>query len=152
MLVEGSKLAKSDLLNNQKRRDIYEYIIKNPGMYFNRIVHELNYSNHIVVWQLSILLKFDCIHKETIENHEIYFDVSKEHKEIIANYFTSKEKSKKIIHFLEKDNIGVTKTNLSHKLNMHMNTLDKYLNLLEKYDVIVKKKIDNRNLYFLKET
>jgi predicted transcriptional regulator len=50
---------------------------------------------------------------------------------------------------MKKDNLGITKTNLSQELSMHMNTLAKYLNLLEKYGIIVKKKIDNRYLYFL---
>lgn len=151
LLVEGSKLTKSDILNNQKRKSIYEYIVNNPGTYFNRIVHELNFSNHIVVWHLNMLLKFDFIHKEILEKHEIYFDATKQFDEIISKYFTSKEKSKEIINFLKSDDIGVTKTSLSHELNMHMDTLAKYLSILEKFDVIVKKKIDNRNLYFLKE-
>ena len=34
---------------------------------------------------------------------------------------------------------------------MHMNTIAKYLDLLEKFDVIVKKKVDNNYLYFLRE-
>jgi len=151
IIVEGSKLTKSDVLNNKKRKDIYQYINKNPGTYFNRIVHELNLSNHIVVWHLNMLLKFDFISKETFENHDIYFDVSEEFENVKEKYFSRKEKSKKIINFMKNDNIGVTKTTLSHELKMHINTLSKYLNLLEKFDVIVKKKIDNKNLYFLKE-
>ncbi|MFX1447794.1 MAG: hypothetical protein ACFFCG_06620 [Promethearchaeota archaeon] len=151
LLVEGSKLAKSDILSNQKRKRIYEYITNNPGTYFNRIVNELNYSNHIVVWHLNMLIKFDFIHKEVFENHEIYFDATEVFDEIVSKYFTSKEKSREIIHYLKNDDIGVTKTTLSQELSMHMDTLAKYLKLLEKYDVIVKKKIDNRNLYFLKE-
>jgi predicted transcriptional regulator len=150
LLVEGSKLAKSGILTNEKRKRIYEYIVNHPGTYFNRILTELNYSNHVVVWHLNMLIKFDFIHKEVLENHEVYFDATKELEEIISKYFISKEKSKEIIHYLKNDDIGVTKTNLSHELNMHMDTLSKYLKLLEKYDVIVKKKIDNRNLYFLK--
>ncbi|MBY9009750.1 MAG: hypothetical protein KGD74_07795, partial [Candidatus Lokiarchaeota archaeon] len=67
------------------------------------------------------------------------------------NYFTTKEKSQKIINFMKKENLGITKTTLSQELKMHMNTLAKYLSLLEKYEVIVKKKIDNKNLYFLSE-
>ena len=66
LLVEGSKLVRSEILNIQKRKNIYEYIVKNPGTYFNRIVLELNYSNHIVVWHLNMLLKFDFIHKEIL--------------------------------------------------------------------------------------
>jgi len=144
-------LVKSDILNNEKRKRIYEYIVNNPGTYFNRIVTELNYSNHVVVWHLNMLVKFNFVHKEVLEKHEIYFDAMKEFDDIISNYFVSKEKSRDIINFLKSDDIGVTKTNLSHELSMHMDTLAKYLNLLEKYDVIVKKKIDNRNLYFLKQ-
>ncbi len=151
LIVEGSKLIKGEILNNEKRKEIYEFIIKNPGTYFNKILHELNYGNHIVVWHLSMLLKFDFISKKILENHEIYFDATTEIEDISSTYFTTKEKSQKIISFMKKDNLGITKTNLSQKLNMHMNTLAKYLILLEKYDVIVKKKIDNKYLYFLSE-
>ena len=151
LIVEGSKLIKSEILSNEKRREIYDFIVKNPGTYFNKILHELNYSNHIVVWHLSMLLKFDFISKKNLENHEIYFDTTTEIEDISSTYFTTKEKSQKIINFMKKDNLGITKTNLSQELNMHMNTLAKYLNLLEKYELIVKKKIDNKNLYFLSE-
>ncbi len=151
LIVEGSKLIKGEILNNEKRKEIYEFIIKNPGTYFNKILHELNYGNHIVVWHLSMLLKFDFISKKILENHEIYFDATTEIEDISSTYFTTKEKSQKIISFMKKDNLGITKTNLSQKLKMHMNTLAKYLILLEKYDVIVKKKIDNKYLYFLNE-
>ena len=151
LIVEGSKLMKSEILNNQKRKEIYEFIVKNPGTYFNKILHELNYSNHIVVWHLSMLLKFEFISKKILENHEIYFDTTTELDDISSTYFTAKEKSQKIINYMKKNNLGITKTNLSQELNMHMNTLAKYLNLLEDYNVIVKKKIDNKNLYFLSE-
>lgn len=151
LIVEGSKLTKGEILNNEKRREIYDFIIKNPGTYFNRIVHELNYSNHIVVWHLSMLLKFDFISKEILENHEIYYDTTTEFEDISSKYFTTKEKSQKIINFMKKDNLWITKTTLSQELSMHINTLAKYLNLLEKYGVIIKKKIDNNYLYFLSE-
>jgi len=151
LIVEGSKLIRREILNNGKRKEIYDFIIKNPGTYFNKILRELNYSNHIVVWHLTMLLKFDFISKNILENHEIYFDAATELKDIKSSYFTTKEKSQKIINFMKKDNLGITKTYLSQELNMHMNTLAKYLILLEKYEVIVKKRIDNKNLYFLIE-
>jgi len=151
LIVEGSKLFKSEILDNQKRNDIYEFIVKNPGTYFNRILHELNFSNHIVVWHLNMLLKFDFIHKDKLENHEIYFDAKKEFQEVISTYFKSKEKSKKILNYMKDDNIGITKTHLSQKLDMHINTVEKYLSLLVKYKMLVKKRIDNKNLFFLSE-
>ncbi len=151
IIVEGSKLFKSEILDNQKRKNIYEFIATNPGTYFNRILHELNFSNHIVVWHLNMLLKFDFIHKDKLENHEIYFDAKKEFQEVISTYFKSKEKSKKILNYMKDDNIGITKTHLSQKLEMHINTVEKYLSLLVKYKMLVKKRIDNKNLFFLSE-
>jgi len=151
LIVEGSKLFKSEILENQKRKNIYEFIAKNPGTYFNRILHELNFSNHIVVWHLSMLLKFDFIRKEKLENHEIYFGAKKEFQEVILTYFKSKEKSKKILNYIKDNNIGITKTHLSQKLDMHINTVEKYLSLLIKYKMLVKKRIDNKNLFFLSE-
>ncbi|MHA1486308.1 MAG: hypothetical protein ACTSSC_03950 [Promethearchaeota archaeon] len=151
LIVEGSKLFKSEILENQKRKNIYEFIAKNPGTYFNRILHELNFSNHIVVWHLSMLLKFDFIRKDKLENHEIYFGAKKEFQEVILSYFKSKEKSKKILNYIKDNNIGITKTHLSQKLDMHINTVEKYLSLLIKYKMLVKKRIDNKNLFFLSE-
>ena len=58
MVVEGSKLSLDDILRNQKRKLIYEFLLANPGIYFNRIIRELKFSNHVVVWHLKILLKF----------------------------------------------------------------------------------------------
>ena len=91
------------------------------------------------------------ISKEILENHEIYFDATTEFEDKKAEYFIAKVKSQKIINFMKNDNLGNSKTKLSHELNMRMNTLAKYLHLLEKYGVIVKKKIDNKYLYFLSE-
>lgn len=73
-------------------------------------------------------------------------------EDISSKDFITKEKSQKIINLMKKDNLGITKTSLSQELSMHMNTLAKYLSILEKYDVIVKKKIDNKYLYFLSES
>ncbi len=57
LIVEGSKLSHDDILLNLKRLKIYNYILKNPGVYFNRIVKDLNLSNHIVIWH-SITIKY----------------------------------------------------------------------------------------------
>ena len=40
LLVEGSKLSHDDILLNLKRLQIYNFILKNPGAYFNRILRE----------------------------------------------------------------------------------------------------------------
>ncbi|MFX1325193.1 MAG: hypothetical protein ACFE8N_09555 [Promethearchaeota archaeon] len=151
LIVEGSKLNSYEILSNEKRKAIYEFIVKNPGTYFNKIVKNLNISNHVVVWHLNMLLKFEYIRKETIEKHEIYFDVNFDLDKSERVYFASKEKSRLIIEHLKKNDTGITKTNISKDLKIHINTVAKYLNLLEKFDLLVKKEFSNKTLYFLNE-
>lgn len=149
LLVEGSKLSHDDILSNLKRNQIYNFILKNPGTYFNRILKELGLSNHIVVWHLNMLVKFTYIKKEVLDNHDIYFDSDLEFEEVKINYFTSKEKSKKIIEYLKVNNSGISKTQLSKDLKMHPNTITKYLETLQEYNIIIKEKRSNKELYFL---
>lgn len=151
LIVEGSKLYKDDILNNLKRRKIYDFIKENPGTYFNKIVGNLSFSNHVVVWHLSILLKFNFIKAERIENHEVYFEFNFDLKNSTLKYFTSKEKSKRIIQYLKANDIGITKTKISTNLNIHINTTSKYLDSLERLNVIIKKNLSKKILYFLNE-
>ncbi|MFW9828118.1 MAG: hypothetical protein ACFFEY_11025 [Candidatus Thorarchaeota archaeon] len=150
-LIEGSKLTSEDILNNKTRRIIYEYIVKNPGAYFTKIVKNLGISNHVVVWHLNILIKFHFIKKKIVEKHEIYFDSEVSFQIAKLNFFFSLKKSKLIIRFLKSNNIGISKTKLSKTLNMHLNTVSKYLHNLVKINLITEEKIDNQVLYFLKE-
>ncbi|MFW9825397.1 MAG: hypothetical protein ACFFE4_20820 [Candidatus Thorarchaeota archaeon] len=151
LLIEGSKLTKDDILKNKKRKHIYLFIVKNPGTYFNKIVKSLGMSNHIVIWHLSMLLKFNYIKSEMIDNHQIFFEVKFNLKNVKVNYFTSKEKSKLIINYLKNNDIGITKTKLSSDLNIHINTAKKYLDFLENFNVITRKNLSNKILYFLNE-
>jgi len=66
-------------------------------------------------------------------------------------YFTSKEESKKILEYLKENDYGITKTHLSINLGMHHNTITKYLNKFEEFNIIFKKKVAKRMLYFLNE-
>ncbi|MFX1408912.1 MAG: winged helix-turn-helix transcriptional regulator [Promethearchaeota archaeon] len=150
MIYEGSKLNREDLLNNLNRKMIYNYILNNPGTYLNNIVKNLGLSNHVVIWHLNFLLKFNYIRKETINNQKIYFTPNLNFKEVKKRYLSSKEKSQKILNYLKYYNKGVTKTKLSVELKIHPNTLSKYLESLEKLNLIVKEKLLKKTLYFLK--
>ena len=151
IIVEGSKLSIDGILNNEKRKTIYEFIKNTPGMYFYKIVTHLGISNHVVVWHLKMLLKFDLIKVEKFENHDVYFDSNFNIKKSKFAYITSKEKSKKIIEYLRQNDFGLSKSQLSKDLNMHPNTISKYLKMLEQFNVIIKKKVSKRVIYFLNE-
>ena len=151
LIVEGSKLSSKDILIIKKRRMIYNFILKNPGTYFYKIVRELKLSNHVVVWHLNILVKFNFIKIEELENHNIYFDSNFNEKDRKFRYFMSKERSKKIVEYIKKNDFGITKTQLSIDLGMHINTITKYLESLEYFNVIIKEKISKKRLFFFNE-
>ncbi|MFX0072114.1 MAG: hypothetical protein ACFFAO_13580 [Candidatus Hermodarchaeota archaeon] len=151
ILIEGSKLSHQDILANLKRLQIYNYILKNPGTYFNKILIELDLSNHVVVWHLNMLEKFNYIRKEFFDNHDIYFDISLDFKDIKKLYITSQEKNQKIINYLKNNEKGASKTQLSRELKMHMYTIDKYLKSLIEYQIIVKEKKGNKTLFIINQ-
>ena len=149
-LIEGSKLSHRDILENEKRKVIYEYILNHPGTYFNKIVSDLDFSNHVVVWHLSMLLKFNFIKKTIIEGHETYSDLKISDIKTHFHYVVSKKKSKLIINYLERNYLGVTKTELASKLKIHINTISKFLEKLQELNIIKTEIIDKKRLYFLK--
>jgi predicted transcriptional regulator len=148
---EGTKLYRSKILSNKTRKQIYEYIVKNPGIYINRIVIELEINKPVVVWHINMLEKFAFIRRENFENHEIFFEMNFDENNNKFRFFTSKGKSKKIIEYLKEHNYGITKTHLSTDLGMHHNTISKYLQMLEDFNVVIKKKTYKKTLYFLNE-
>jgi predicted transcriptional regulator len=151
LILEGTKLSRSDILENETRKKIYEFIIKNPGAYFNRIVSELEINKAVVVWHIEMLEKFAFIKKEKIENHEIFFEVNFNVKNKKFRFLTTKEKTREIIAYLKHHDYGITKTHLSNELGMHHNTISKYLQQLENFNIVISKKPYKNTLYFLNE-
>jgi len=151
LIVKSSKLTHDDILINEKRKQIYSHIRDNPGTHFNKIIKELRISNHVVVWHLNILLKFNFIKKEIIDDHETYAIPNVDSKTAELSYYISKPKSQKIISYLRENYIGVSKTKLSADLQMHINTINKYLNILEDNKIIIKEQHSKKILYFLND-
>ncbi len=135
--VEGSRITKREVLNNQNRADIYGYIKMNPGIHFTNITKHLNLHNYLTRWHLDVLLKFEYIWNENIGNIEAFFDsdIPKEDGKII--HLLSREKVRLILDFLRNDNNdNITRYKVSKALKMHLNTVNKYISLLEDYKIL----------------
>lgn len=151
LIFERSKLTKDQLLNNENREMIYEYIRNNPGVYFNQIAKGLKLSNYILGWHLKILLKFNLIRSKGINNHEVFFDTKLGDENDELYYLFSKKKSKRITNFLIENPEGATKTRLSRELKIHSTTISKYIKKLEMTNLLLKKRTANKTIYFLNE-
>ncbi|MFX0070027.1 MAG: winged helix-turn-helix transcriptional regulator [Candidatus Hermodarchaeota archaeon] len=151
LVYERSKLTKDQLLDNKNRKMIYDYIRKNPGIYFNQIAAGLNLSNYILGWHLQILLKFNLIRSKGINSHEVFFNSKLDDEYDNLYYLFSKEKSRKILSYLKENPEGATKTRLSRELKIHSTTISKYVKKLEKTKLLLKKSSSNKVIYFLNE-
>ncbi|MFX0134868.1 MAG: HTH domain-containing protein [Candidatus Hodarchaeota archaeon] len=151
IIVEGSKLTKYDIFSNLNRKKIYEDITKNPGIHFNKLVKTLNISIFSVEWHLNVLLKYNLIRKKKIENFDAYFDSNLESKNDEIFHIISREKCKRIIQYLKQNNEGYSKNYLSKELNIHPNTISKYIEKLEEFGLLLKKELSNMTLYFLND-
>ena len=98
-----------------------------------------------------MLVKFKYIKKEEIGNQSAFYDLSIKDKDMELMYLLSSEKRHKLLEYLEKNDEGCTKNQLSKDLKMHFNTINKYLEEFEKHSLISKKKISRNYLYFLNE-
>ncbi|MFW9785302.1 MAG: hypothetical protein ACFFFB_23685 [Candidatus Heimdallarchaeota archaeon] len=148
-IVEGSKLTRNEILSNFNRKKIFKYIQENPGTHFYDIVSNLDLNIPVVEWHLNILIKFTYISKEKIENSDVYFDVNVKSEDRVRIYFISKAKCKQIIDFLDENQEGITRYQISERLNMHSTTVTKYTDKLHEIGILTKKSLQNKTLYFL---
>ncbi len=151
MIVEGSKLVRKDILKNSKRKVIYDFVLKYPGSHFIKILEGTSFSNHVVTWHLKSLVEFEFLKKENFDNREIYFSSNISSKDAKLMYFIRKKRTKKIIQYLRDNDHGVSKTELANSLKMHMNTISKYIDLMEGFNLITKINDTNKTIYFIKD-
>lgn len=151
LIVERSKLIREDVLINLNRKEIYDLIKRDPGIYFNKIVNELQLSIPVVEWHINILLKFNFIRKEKFDNFEAYFEEGIKDKDAFLVHIISRDKCNKIIEYFKNNNEGSTKNQVYTVLGMHPNTIKKYMDMLHEFGLLYKKVSKNKTLYFLNE-
>ena len=139
------------MFNGEDLLKIYNYIKNNPGVYYFNIVKEFNLGNHSAIWHLEMLLKFALINEMKIEKNRVYYETSLNPKDVEKAYHLSNKKIISIIEYFNNNSTGYTQSELSKNLNMHLNTVKKYLNKLEELNIIQTKIISNKTLYFISE-
>jgi len=69
IIKADSKLIRSDLLQNETRRELYTTIARNPGISFNQIRSNLGKGTKLLLWHLEVLLDFGCIAAYSFETN-----------------------------------------------------------------------------------
>jgi len=156
LLLENSKLTRMTVLLNTNRKIIYNLIIENPGIYMYKLSKKLKLSPFVTKWHLSMLKKFKLIRESHLNHHISYFKFSMHKENDLLFNIISKDKCKKILCFLNKNKMGYTKNQIAKALHMHYNTITKYLDEIDKFNLLIREKVNNieyitlNNYYFQK--
>lgn len=146
VIVPGSRLVRQILLQNDARKKIYNVIKLFPGVNINSIKKTLNLGSNAVMWHLSVLLKFGCIHEIEYKSSSLFALARLTAKETILCSLLRKnliriilqklEFSRKSLADLEKD-LGETKSKIFYNLRN-----------LEEFEIITKSVEDGNSVYY----
>ncbi|MBD3227873.1 MAG: hypothetical protein GF329_06765 [Candidatus Lokiarchaeota archaeon] len=72
-IVDGSKLTKLSVLNNNNRQRTLKLIFDNPGVHIRKIRDVLDMGSYLSYWHLNILEKFGYIRKKPYKNKVVFY-------------------------------------------------------------------------------
>jgi len=147
----GSGLVRKEILQIPLRKGIYDLIRKNPGININEMERSLNIGSNQVLWHLNSLEKFQLIKSIRIGNQKAYYNYFLKQIDLEIFFYLRKDKIKRIIDLLKDKNAqpGMSPTKISKQLNMHYNTIRKYLKILHEHRMIKFFVKNNKKVYFL---
>lgn len=135
LIMPGSKLVKDDILTVPKRVEILDHITAMPGTNIKEIMEFNEIGSSHAVWHIKYLEKFEFIRSVKYGNQKAYFKADFDEKYDEIFFYLRNTKVKKIIKLL-KEQKSETPTNISDKLNIHYNTVKKYLYILQKFNLL----------------
>jgi predicted transcriptional regulator len=150
LIMPGSKLVKDDILTIPKRVEILDHITAMPGTNIKEIMEYNEIGSSHAVWHLKYLKKFEFIRSVKFGNQKAYFKAEFEEKYDEIFFYLRNTKVKKIIKLL-KEQKSVNPTEISNQLNIHYNTIKKYLHILKKFNLLQEIDEEHKKEYLLNQ-
>jgi predicted transcriptional regulator len=147
-IVIGSKITKNQVLLNEKRFRIHEYISQNPGCHLNEIKAFINLKGQLVKWHLAILEKFDFVFSVTYLKYLAFFPKEFD-RTLIVPYLTLKNANANAIFSTLWANPGLTLSDLRPLISLDLPTLKYHLQKLVESKVIEIQEVNQHSHYFL---
>ncbi|MDD1777207.1 MAG: hypothetical protein LUQ65_03490, partial [Candidatus Helarchaeota archaeon] len=125
-IVPGKKLFKDDILTNETRRKIYEYILANPGAHEREIRTAFELGSYMAYRHLTLLENFGFIRKKTYQNKSVYFSIDFDEAQEQNILLLHPELSKKVYECIQ-ENDELRLTDLKEILQVPYSTLQSHL-------------------------
>ena len=109
ILIEGSKIIKSEVLSNEIRGMIFNFVKIYPGINFSALRNNLfkefdkndtNIGTGQIIWHLEVLLKFKCLKKVEYKNYTLYSPYNMDTEQVIYYFLLRDKINRKVIDAL----------------------------------------------------
>ena len=144
------RLTLQDVLDNENRDKIIDFILKNPGIHLNELLRKTNLSPGNLVWHLDILEKYKIIKKESFEHYIVYFPYYQSNP--ISNLDLKLQKSEltlKVLEMIEKEP-GIWNNSITKKMKINRKTIHYHIKKLSDLGLIYSEKTGSKKKLFLK--
>ncbi|MBY9005743.1 MAG: winged helix-turn-helix transcriptional regulator [Candidatus Lokiarchaeota archaeon] len=142
------KLTLEDVLENENRNKLIEFILEEPGIHFNELLRKTELSAGNLAWHLDILETYKVIGKKRIDRYLVFFPYY--HKNPISNIDLKLQKSELTLKILEiiENKPGIYNQILANELSVDHKTISYHVNKLVKLELISIKKKGRIKMFF----
>jgi predicted transcriptional regulator len=134
-IIFGQKIIRDFVLVNPIRKTIYTYIKNNPGIHFAALYKELDQNPHFIRWNLSVLLRFDCIIEIKIKNENIYAIQKIPYEYILTAFILRNKKMRQILSLLLQSPYSLT--DLAQMTSISYDTVLYQTKVLEQKKILI---------------
>jgi predicted transcriptional regulator len=136
---------------SQNRRDIYNYILLNPGTYLRKIFRGVGLAMGDTQYHLSVLEKKGCVKSRKVGKHRHYYPISvKSGRDELILVFLEQAVTRNILVYLI-ENIGATQSDLSNFKHFSTPTIYWYMKRLINSGLVIGVKEGNVIRYYVKD-
>ncbi|HUX99482.1 MAG TPA: helix-turn-helix domain-containing protein [Candidatus Deferrimicrobium sp.] len=150
-IIEGKQLFKEEILTNEKRKKILDYILKYPGAHHREIRSALELGDYMAYRHLALLEKFGFLRKKSYQNKLVYFPTDFDEDEELEILVLRNEITRKIYDSL-KEHEELRLSEFSDILQVPYTTIQSHLSHLVENGLVQKIKKDQISYYIIPAT
>jgi DNA-binding MarR family transcriptional regulator len=137
-----SRITNGQVLKQNTRKNIYDYIVSNPGIYFSSIMRDLKLKNGVTSYHLAMLEREGYIKSEHNGLYRRYYINGASTKE-----FPQSKIRRDIIQTIV-DNPGISQTEIASQLRVSNQVVNYHIGILRKSNFIKIKRDGFRTMCF----
>lgn len=136
ILIEERQLVKTEILDNDNRKLIYQLIVENPGIHLSELVEQTAIPLQTCSWHLIILQQFNLIKSIRYKNRSCFGNTNISDENLKIFHILRNKLNTNVLKEISQ-NSQTTFSNVSEKLKIAPSTLHYHINELRKAGLIL---------------